>query len=618
MPEDRITVVAELEDGTILLKTPFSEKERCQMLRDRGVAKWDKRKRVWTLAGTTSAVNAIKEAFPSERYRRIGNQAFADLASRARLAEAAQVHKTREELPEIPGRTKAWLHQKQGYWFAHDLDAAGLFLGMGTGKTKLIIALAEGWDVSKALILCPSKVVDVWPAQFNGPLFIPDPKETECPECHGSGWEAVDAETGIKRSCEICDGDGRYMDETNVKKLDHGHAVRRWQVLALDKKQGGSVTRRASIAKQALENASARHPVAVVTNYQAAIREPMKSLLLEEMWDLVACDESDALKSPGGVTSKLAGRLHKRSRKRLCSTGTPFAQTPLDIYGQYRFLDPAIFGTSNFRFKQHYAVLGGFEGKQVVALQNEQELARKVASIAYQCGEEVLDLPPAMPPERRTCLLSKESVRIYNELDTELIADVKDGVVTASNALTRLLRLQQATSGHTKTDDDKALVIGEEKKGLLAELLEELPKEEPVVVFVRFRHDIRVVREVCEAQGRRCGEVSGAHSDLVGAKFPPDKDVLAVQIQSGGAGVDLTRAAYAVYFSIGFSLRDYLQSLKRVHRPGQTRPTHYYHLVAEKPGEKPKDRATVDQLVFEALKEREQVVERVLAAAREA
>lgn len=80
--------------------------------------------------------------------------------------------------------------------------------------------------------------------------------------------------------------------------------------------------------------------------------------------------------------------------------------------------------------------------------------------------------------------------------------------------------------------------------------------------------------------------------------------MLAVQIASGAEGIDLTRARYAVYLSTGFNLGSYLQSEKRVHRPGQTRPVTYYHLVA-------KD--TIDEKVYHALRERRNAVDAILA-----
>ena len=83
--------------------------------------------------------------------------------------------------------------------------------------------------------------------------------------------------------------------------------------------------------------------------------------------------------------------------------------------------------------------------------------------------------------------------------------------------------------------------------------------------------------------------------------------VLAVQIQSGGEGIDLTRAAYCAYYSIGHSLGDYDQSLARIHRPGQTRPVVYYHLTAS---------ATVDVAVYDALDKKRNVIDAVLASLR--
>ena len=56
-------------------------------------------------------------------------------------------------------------------------------------------------------------------------------------------------------------------------------------------------------------------------------------------------------------------------------------------------------------------------------------------------------------------------------------------------------------------------------------------------------------------------------------------------------------------FSLGFSLGSYEQSLARIHRPGQTRPVEYIHLLAQ---------GTVDEKVMAALAHRADVVNSVL------
>ena len=77
-----------------------------------------------------------------------------------------------------------------------------------------------------------------------------------------------------------------------------------------------------------------------------------------------------------------------------------------------------------------------------------------------------------------------------------------------------------------------------------------------------------------------------------------------VGVGAGGVGVDLSRSAYCVYYSLGFSLGDYEQSLARLHRPGQNRSVSYLHLTAKN---------TVDEKVYDALQKRADVIEEILS-----
>lgn len=52
----------------------------------------------------------------------------------------------------------------------------------------------------------------------------------------------------------------------------------------------------------------------------------------------------------------------------------------------------------------------------------------------------------------------------------------------------------------------------------------------------------------------------------------------------------------------------YLQSKKRIHRPGQTRPVYYVHLVADTYEGKP----TIDSTVIEAVKLKKDIVDYVM------
>ena len=110
--------------------------------------------------------------------------------------------------------------------------------------------------------------------------------------------------------------------------------------------------------------------------------------------DMIICDESQRIKTPGAKQSKAMHRLGKRAKYKLTLTGTPVTQGPLDFFSQYKFLDPSIFGNSYYAFRARYAVMGGYERKQVVGYNNLPELIRKAHSIAFRVTkEEALDLP---------------------------------------------------------------------------------------------------------------------------------------------------------------------------------------------------------------------------------
>ena len=63
-------------------------------------------------------------------------------------------------------------------------------------------------------------------------------------------------------------------------------------------------------------------------------------------------DESHRAKAAGSKVSKFLALLGKRVHYKMCLSGTPMANSPLDVYGQYRFLDSSIFGTNHYLFLQ--------------------------------------------------------------------------------------------------------------------------------------------------------------------------------------------------------------------------------------------------------------------------
>ncbi len=451
--------------------------------------------------------------------------------------------------------TTGWRHQRRAYWFAKALDGVLLALGMGAGKSKVAVDLIVNWECRTTLILCPKSVVGVWRREF----------------------------------------DRHAPDRCDVEVLDRG-----------------TVAQKTAAAIEAARHAeTTRRPLVLVIGYDSAKRKPFAAWSLGREWDAVICDESHRIKSHDADVSKYAYKLGRRAARRVCLTGTPMGQSPLDIFGQARFLDPGLYGTSWTEFRERYAIRANPTIPQMITgYKNQDELQARLSWVTFRCrSEDVLDLPPIQHIDR-TFDLSPEGRRVYRSMERDLIAEVRSGVVTAANAMVKVLRLAQVTSGFLRPDDsDRIDEFDSAKLDTLAELLEDIGPDEPVVVFCRFTHDLARVAELAKRLGRRYAELSGHSRDLLTdqATMRPGVEVAGVQIASGGVGIDLTAARYGVYYSLGQSLIEYDQSIARLHRPGQTRPTTYYHLIAS---------GTVDATAYQALAERREIVEAVLSEMR--
>lgn len=461
-------------------------------------------------------------------------------------------------LGPLPIRTTPWAHQVRAYHWAMPKKAAYLDFGMGAGKSAITVALHFGRAHKRTLILCPKSVVSGWPNQFRR---------------HGD------------------------RDDFLVLPLSDG-----------------AVAKRVETARQFMALAKAYDKsVVIVMNYHALMSATMQDFVKHAAFDFVVCDEAHNIKGHSGLISKTVyNLLRKNDCHRLMLSGTPLPHSPLDAFGQFRTLNDTVFGTTWTRFRLRYSVPDPVYPQQPSRFLdnpwiNEDELAAKMSPYMYHVGREVLDLPPALHVVREVTLGHKGR-KLYSEIEKEWFAAIDDGEITAANALTRLVRLRQITSGFVKQDDGALIEVDTAKRDMLAETLDELPLREKVVVFADFTRDLSVIRAVAESQGRRYGEVSGHANCLVESKFPDDVDVLGVQQKAGGAGVDLSASAYGIYFDIGYSLADKDQTEARLDRPQadgskRTDPVIFTHIVAA---------GTLEPRIYAALDERRDIVQAVI------
>lgn len=88
-------------------------------------------------------------------------------------------------------------------------------------------------------------------------------------------------------------------------------------------------------------------------------------------------------------------RMGREASYRLLLTGTVITNKAIDVFSQYKFLNPAIYGNSFYAFRNRYFDMVGYGNHTPVLKKSmEGELTEKLHSISYRATKaECLDLP---------------------------------------------------------------------------------------------------------------------------------------------------------------------------------------------------------------------------------
>lgn len=330
----------------------------------------------------------------------------------------------------------------------------------------------------------------------------------------------------------------------------------------------------------------------------------------------MAVDESTTIKNRSAKRTKNIVNVGGLAKYRRIATGSPITKTPMDLYSQCDFLDPHLLGFGSFfSFQARYCKMwrrsvGTHSFNQVVGYQNLEELTNNLDRFSYRIlKKDCLDLPEKIYI-KRLVELTPEQRRVYDQLKTIALAVLEQGVVTAANALTQILRLQQVCSGFLKTDDGKFETIPSNKLNELMEALEEVDGK--VIIWANYTHDIYAIakaiqKEYGEGTVRMYfGETKAEDRQQIVEDFQdPNNSVrfFVGQPRTGGYGLTLTEAKTVIYYSNSYDLEVRLQSEDRAHRIGQKNNVTYIDIVTE---------GTVDEKILSALRDKIDIASTVL------
>ena len=248
--------------------------------------------------------------------------------------------------------------------------------------------------------------------------------------------------------------------------------------------------------------------------------------------------------------------------------------------------------------------MGGFENRQIVSYNNIDELTQAIEGHSFRVlKKDCLDLPEKIY-QRHPVELSKKQRKLYDQLLKNFVTELEGEHLSAPEAITRLLRLQQIICGWFPTEDGGTEI--DEKNTRLSALIDLLPDIQcKVIIWARFKRDIKAIGA---ALGKKAvsyyGEVSNDDREVAVDRFQNDPNVryFIGQPQSGGIGLTLTAAECAIYYSNSFDLETRMQSEDRCHRIGTKNNVTYIDFESPK---------TIDTKIINALREKKNLADTI-------
>ena len=516
--------------------------------------------------------------------------------------------------PKGPARFK---HQQVGLnRLIRQRGIGALLFDPGLGKTAttldyLSVLALKSREPVRVLVVCPLVAVDTWVNQMG--LYVPDEIDYWAEALGGSMLEKAEtlAARGGNRHGKPLTKHKRGAEGERPEALFYRKAIA-LNTRGIEPEQGPALEKAPGIIMQVVnfDTFSRRDAVGGKT-----MADVMMEAIKRFAPDVVVVDELHKIKSASSNVSRLLSRVSRVVPRRIGLTGTVMPAGPLDVFAQWRFLDPNAFGDrladgtirqATFSgFKNKYAQLGGWMGKEVVGYQNLDEMQAVMSKLAVVARkEDALDLPPTQDVEIPVHLSPSEK-KAYADMKSDLATSISKGVYSTSQSmLTQMMRLRQITSGHLPDDTGEMHVIGRSKVNVIKSLVQDtLEGEKRVVIFALFTQEIEMLREALKAKGTELMIISGGTTTeermAMRRRFgssDPQRMVMVAQIKTMSLAVnELVTASHAIFGSMTQQRDEYIQARDRLNRLGQTRPVTFWHVAA--PG-------TVDEVVMQSHKDR--------------
>ncbi|MEQ8474430.1 MAG: SNF2-related protein [Marinoscillum sp.] len=286
-------------------------------------------------------------------------------------------------------------------------------------------------------------------------------------------------------------------------------------------------------------------------------------------------DESQQIKNPESQRYK-ATRLLK-ARNRIAITGTPIENNTFDLYSQFSFACPGLFGNKR-NFKDLYAVpIDRFKSTR-----HAQQLQKKIQPfLLRRTKSEVAKELPKKTEMILFCPMDTEQRNTYDAYEKEFREYIS---VTAAEELEKspmhvlkgLTKLRQLCNSTKLLKSDE--IVGEKTSSKIEALMEQIENNAPhhkMIIFSQFVSMLELIRD--ELASRNIGHMlltgRSKNRESIVNSFRNDEDIRIglISLKVGGTGLNLVEADYVYLVDPWWNPAVENQAIDRSHRIGQTK-----------------------------------------------
>lgn len=334
-------------------------------------------------------------------------------------------------------------------------------------------------------------------------------------------------------------------------------------------------------------------------------------------YDVVTIDELTKFKNHQSERSKALRPRMNKVKRRWGLTGSLLPNGFMDLFGQMLMLDDgAALGKYITHYRDQYFQVG-YDGFTYDLMPGaETRIVSKIAPYWLQLSaDDYLTLPPLVA-DPIYIELDPSSRKHYEKMKRDMIAELPQGVVTASNAASTYAKLSQMANGAVYFGEAHEVAhIHDAKLDAIEDLVEELAGK-PLLVAYEFNHDLERLRErfgkVDTKTGKKVlpflgnGTTAAQETAWIEAWNRNELPILACHPASAGHGLNLQEgnAAHVCWFGITWDLELWDQFIRRIRRSGNVAQRIFNHMLVV--------RGTIDELKLDALSDKDTTQNRLL------